>query len=399
MTRSRSSYSKTIILLAVAALALMLATILSPPYLAWLFGIMAALTVATIWGGLICLRRDKASGSGTGEKAFPPENPRCLIRLHVGRELCRGDEVEVLSAAEIMATLDENASLDCLPFMTEMLSYCGCRLKVYRCIDKINDTAHKTGLRRMKGVVSLEGVRCNGGGHGGCQAGCQILWKTAWLKKAGRDSSKTELPGKSLKEKASSLLDAASKIDGKRYRCQFTELWNATSKMSGWDIRQDWRDLVSGNVPLGQWLTNIAIRLFNLVQRLRGGVGYPYLEPEKVKATPAHPIGLSVGDLVEVRSREEIQRTLDNNSKNRGLWFDREMLSHCGRRYKVLGIVDRIIDERTGVMLKMASPCVVLDGAYATGEWLRFNPQNEYIYWHEIWLRPIDAQTAQNKAV
>jgi hypothetical protein len=36
-----------------------------------------------------------------------------------------GDWVEVRSAAEIFATLDERGCLDALPFMPEMLSYCG----------------------------------------------------------------------------------------------------------------------------------------------------------------------------------------------------------------------------------------------------------------------------------
>jgi hypothetical protein len=38
-------------------------------------------------------------------------------------------------------------------------------------------------------------------------------------------------------------------------------------------------------------------------------------------------------------------------------------------------------------MLHVRNPCVILDGVEATGEFLRFNPQREYPYWREIWLR------------
>ena len=39
-----------------------------------------------------------------------------------------GDLVEVRSADEIMATLDERGELENLPFMPEMLKFCGQRL-------------------------------------------------------------------------------------------------------------------------------------------------------------------------------------------------------------------------------------------------------------------------------
>src|SRR5690242_7275014 len=94
-----------------------------------------------------------------------------------------GDVVEVRSAAEIQATLDENGELDALPFMPEMLAYCGRRLTVYKVAHKACDTLKRAGMRRMDDAVHLAGVRCDGGGHGGCQAACLIYWKHAWLRK------------------------------------------------------------------------------------------------------------------------------------------------------------------------------------------------------------------------
>ena len=48
-----------------------------------------------------------------------------------------GDLVEVRSAEEIRATLDENGELDGLPFMPEMLAFCGRRLTVHKVAHKL----------------------------------------------------------------------------------------------------------------------------------------------------------------------------------------------------------------------------------------------------------------------
>src|SRR5262245_56195067 len=94
-----------------------------------------------------------------------------------------GDLVEVRSAEEILATLDERGELDNLPFMPEMLRFCGKRLTVNKVAHKLCDTISQTGMHKMENAVHLTGARCDGASHGGCQAACLIYWKDAWLKK------------------------------------------------------------------------------------------------------------------------------------------------------------------------------------------------------------------------
>ena len=48
----------------------------------------------------------------------------------------RGDTVAVRSLGEILATLDADAKLDGLPFMPEMVPYCGKSFRVVRRADK-----------------------------------------------------------------------------------------------------------------------------------------------------------------------------------------------------------------------------------------------------------------------
>ena len=40
---------------------------------------------------------------------------------------------------------------------------------------------------RMRNAVHLEGLRCDGQAHGGCQAGCLLYWKEAWLRRVPSD--------------------------------------------------------------------------------------------------------------------------------------------------------------------------------------------------------------------
>ena len=94
-----------------------------------------------------------------------------------------GEIVEVRSEADILATLDARGELESLPFMPEMLQFCGRRFRVDKLAVKLCDTIGSTGMYRMRNAVHLEGVRCDGQAHGGCQAGCLVYWKEAWLKR------------------------------------------------------------------------------------------------------------------------------------------------------------------------------------------------------------------------
>ena len=88
------------------------------------------------------------------------------------RRLCAGDVVEVRSEEEILATLDADGTLDRMPFMPEMLTSCGSRFTVS---SRADTTCFWGGLRRMESSVYLDGVRCDGFAHGGCQAGCLVV--------------------------------------------------------------------------------------------------------------------------------------------------------------------------------------------------------------------------------
>jgi hypothetical protein len=320
--------------------------------------------------------------------------------------------VEVRSAQEILATLDERASVDAMPFMPEMLQFCGKRFQVHRRADKTCDTISFSGGRRLERTVHLGDLRCDGRAHGGCQAGCLLFWKEAWLKRvpdaapAGAAAPDVTPADRDRLERAARTVDA----EGERFTCQATELLRASSPLPWWDARQYLRDVVTGNVSWSSFVRGTAYAVADSLRRRRqwlldtavvwGGrarrrLGLPKVLPARPKpaSTPAEPLDLRAGDMVTVKPREEIRATLDQNSRNRGLFYDvAEMCRFSGGTYRVLRPVQQIIDEKTGRMMNLRGGCVVLDGVVCSGERSskrRFCPRAIFPYWRQIWLKRV----------
>jgi hypothetical protein len=309
-------------------------------------------------------------------------------------KLRAGDLVEVRSAEEIAATLAPDGTLDALPFMPEMLRYCGQRLRVYKRSHKSCDTIHKTGNRRMDRTVHLEGLRCDGSAHGGCQAGCLLFWKEEWLRPVSDPARVPAVPPASPETLA--RLERATRREPTveapvAYRCQATEHFAASRPIGRFAIGHYLEDLTSRNVDLFTFVRVALLAIFNYFERWRGGLGFPRFAGGRLTGkTPSLSLGLQPGDTVEVRSAEEIAQTLDGNGKNRGLWFDIEMVPNCGRQFRVQRRVARIIDERSGQMMEFKNECILLEGV-ACGGFLSkkrlFCPRAITPYWREIWLR------------
>lgn len=312
-----------------------------------------------------------------------------------------GQLVEVRSAEEIMATLDENGELDSLPFMPEMLQYCGRQLTVGKVANKVCDTMTRSGMRRMDNAVHLRDIRCDGGSHGGCQAACLIYWKNDWLRPV-------ETPAQAIppaQAPASStiilqLTDVTRRLgdDGtERFRCQSTEILRAApGSLPLRDLGQYVEDLRSGNAgPVGVTRA-LLVGLFNRYQhfsreklprwlRIRDGLSWGFLQGNTGK-TPTGRTDLQPGELVRIKSKVEIEKTLNEQLLNRGMGFDAEMSRFCGRTARVARRVDHIIDEKTGRMIYMKSPCIVLEGIICEGAFNASCPRSIPAYWREIWL-------------
>lgn len=90
----------------------------------------------------------------------------------------------------------------------------------------------------------------------------------------------------------------------------------------------------------------------------------------------------------KVKSAEKIGKTLDHDYRNRGFYFDLEMLKYCGQTTQALRCLDQIIDE-TGRLIAMKTPWVVLIDAVCTADYHRGCPRAIYPVWREMWLERV----------
>ena len=125
------------------------------------------------------------------------------------------------------------------------------------------------------------------------------------------------------------------------------------------------------------------IEFFNLWQsfsrrlpkrlQIADGRVYPFIVGKLEKGTtPSRQLDLQPGDLVRIKSKREIEATLDATNHNRGLSFDGEMANYCGRTARVRARVSHIIEESTGEMIDIKSDCIMLEGVVCTGDYHRF---------------------------
>src|SRR5213080_436708 len=81
------------------------------------------------------------------------------------KKLRPGDFVEVKAPAEILQTLDAEGTLDQLPFMPEMVEFCGRRFQVSKRVVKTcyYTKAGSSCMRKFRtdDVVLLDGLRCS----------------------------------------------------------------------------------------------------------------------------------------------------------------------------------------------------------------------------------------------
>ena len=342
-----------------------------------------------------------------------------------------GDWVEVRSKEEILQTLDSDGRIDGMPFMPEMFQFCGKKFQVFKSAHKTCDPDFRS--RRIQDAVHLQ-TRCDGSGHGGCQAGCLIFWKEVWLKPsngngASAAASITESHAATSKGlnggcSESVVADRAKETepDGSiSYVCQTTRVQFETP-LAWWDIRQYVEDYLSGNVPLGRFLGgtlysfyyNISQSglglgrpmrwLYNMTRPLWGGITWPRSMGHIAvgQTTPSGDLNLQPGEMVRVKSHEEILKTVNTESKNRGLWWDAELVPYCGGTYRVLSRVTTILDEKSGKMQVMKNPCIILDAVVCQARFSAcrmFCPRNTYAYWREIWLERVGPPLAGSESI
>jgi hypothetical protein len=115
------------------------------------------------------------------------------------------------------------------------------------------------------------------------------------------------------------------------------------------------------------------------------------LNPKSPKTAPTIVSGSDIGpgDIVKVRSVQEIRSMLDDHEKYKGCLFIDEMYEHCDKTYTVLKTVEYFFDEARQKMCK-AKNNVLLEGVLCSGRQRLYRvscDRNCFFFWHKDWLK------------
>jgi hypothetical protein len=116
----------------------------------------------------------------------------------------------------------------------------------------------------------------------------------------------------------------------------------------------------------------------------------PKAQKEK-NGSPNQPI-INPGDMVRVRSKEEIRSMLDDREKYKGCLFIDEMYQHCDKIYNVLKTASYFFDEAKQKMCK-AKDTVILEGVVCSGRQRLYSVSCDrscFFFWHKDWLKKVN---------
>jgi hypothetical protein len=108
---------------------------------------------------------------------------------------------------------------------------------------------------------------------------------------------------------------------------------------------------------------------------------------------------LIAGDIVCVRSMDEIKSILNEKDASDGCVFTPEMYRHCGQQFKVHKRVNYFYDEVKAKICKCKN-LYLLEGAFCSGERRAFPDncdRNCFLFWHSSWLVKVDEKAFSEK--
>jgi hypothetical protein len=134
------------------------------------------------------------------------------------------------------------------------------------------------------------------------------------------------------------------------------------------------------NFHVKKWLKNV----YYLSMR---GRGQSSAQTAAKSFTPAVPF--ATGDIVRVRSREDIDSTLDPFKELKGCAFLADMYQYCGTQQRVLKSMQRFMDERD-YKVKKVRGVILLKNVMCSGTPV-FGACDRccFLFWREEWLQKV----------
>lgn len=119
--------------------------------------------------------------------------------------------------------------------------------------------------------------------------------------------------------------------------------------------------------------------------------------PASVSAAASGSQSLQAGDLVRIRPRPDIEKTLDQDGQLRGCLYMSEMWQYCGTVHRVLKPMHQYLDEQD-YKIRECRGIVLLENVMCCGS---AYPEgcdcSCFFFWREEWLEKIpDLQSVQS---
>lgn len=105
-----------------------------------------------------------------------------------------------------------------------------------------------------------------------------------------------------------------------------------------------------------------------------------------------------VGDWVEVRSKEEVLQTLDQNGRYEEVPFMPQMFEYCGKRFQVYKSAHKACDTANSTGARSVNDVVHLENLRCTGRNYDGCQSACLFYFKEVWLRPAESQSKHQSA-
>lgn len=263
-------------------------------------------------------------------------------------------------------------------------------MRIMRRVTRVCDDRDPGAYRTLSDTFIISGARCDGSGHDGCQAGCALLWRGAWLEPEkkllhSRSSLPEGAPAAAITKGGATCSDQRV-LD--RYICQLTALGEASSPFGSFDPKSYFADLRSKNCSACELGRSLSIVLLNHAARIAWKGNFPSSPKGTNRETPNIDLRLNIGDRVKVKPLREIRATLDKTGCNRGLHFEYGMLKYLEKEFMVEGRVERLISPKTGRMIltRPETPLIRLSGTICDGVAYNLCQRLEHFLWREIWL-------------
>ena len=138
------------------------------------------------------------------------------------------------------------------------------------------------------------------------------------------------------------------------------------------------------------------IGYYKLYSNIRNNKDKKYLKEHKqneegsvLSAQSSNP-NLKSGDIVKIRTKAEILKTLDTKHRLKGCYFMGDMWQYCGTKQRVLKPVDHFFDECKGIMRKTKN-IYLLEGLQCSGNlgWKDRCDRMCYFFWRGEWLEKV----------